>query len=318
MNRPLELMLNYLRGRFCSRSINENLIKDPDVVKKMICDLLNSNKPCMIARYGAFEGAVVLNYTGIINSDRSYYKYIKGQCEAWWWNKHLLNCLCINAGFFPLKDEYIQRYCELMLEDSSQIDIVGCFDNNDNAERLRTYHHNCKYVRLACLEPDYYSKDSSKEWTSCLKGRRVLVVHPFAETIKSQYAKRTKLFIDSDFLPEFELLTIKAIQSIGGVNSKYATWFEALRAMQNEMDMLDYDIAILGCGAYGFNLAAHAKRTGHKAIHLGGSTQILFGIRGKRWENMKEFKRLMNSYWVRPSDIDKPQSALRVEGGCYW
>ena len=27
----------------------------------------------------------------------------------------------------------------------------------------------------------------------------------------------------------------------------------------------------LGCGAYGFPLAAHVKRMGKKAIHMGGS-----------------------------------------------
>lgn len=47
------------------------------------------------------------------------------------------------------------------------------------------------------------------------------------------------------------------------------------------MDKVEYDVCLIGCGAYGFPLAAHAKRTGHKAIHLGGSLQLLFGIAGK-------------------------------------
>lgn len=51
------------------------------------------------------------------------------------------------------------------------------------------------------------------------------------------------------------------------------------------MDAVDYDIVLLGCGAYGFPLAAYAKRRGKQAIHMGGSLQLLFGIKGKRWED---------------------------------
>lgn len=47
------------------------------------------------------------------------------------------------------------------------------------------------------------------------------------------------------------------------------------------MDKIDYDICLIGCGAYGFPLAAHAKRKGKKAVHLGGALQLLFGIKGK-------------------------------------
>ena len=50
--------------------------------------------------------------------------------------------------------------------------------------------------------------------------------------------------------------------------------------MKSQMDQTDYDIALIGCGAYGFPLAAHAKRMGKQAIHMGGSLQLLFGIRG--------------------------------------
>lgn len=49
--------------------------------------------------------------------------------------------------------------------------------------------------------------------------------------------------------------------------------------MKDEIDKRDYDIALIGCGAYGFPLAAHIKRSGKKAVHLGGALQLLFGIK---------------------------------------
>ena len=97
--------------------------------------------------------------------------------------------------------------------------------------------------------------------------------------------------------------------------------------MKTRMDATDYDIALIGCGAYGFPLAAHAKRMGKQSVHLGGALQLLFGIRGKRWENpnygVRElgngaYLQLINETWVRPSDQDKPATADQVEEACYW
>lgn len=91
--------------------------------------------------------------------------------------------------------------------------------------------------------------------------------------------------------------------------------------MKNEINKTDFDIAIIGCGAYGFSLAAHVKRIGKKAVHLGGATQLLFGIIGKRWESadiyIKKFT-FKNDYWVRPLESEKPNNSEKVEGSTYW
>jgi hypothetical protein len=93
--------------------------------------------------------------------------------------------------------------------------------------------------------------------------------------------------------------------------------------MKSEINKQDYDVCLIGCGAYGFPLAAHVKRMGKKAIHMGGSLQLLFGIKGKRWENSNynpiyNYSKLMNEHWVYPGEEEKPQNAASVEGGCYW
>ena len=122
---------------------------------------------------------------------------------------------------------------------------------------------------------------------------------------------------------------VEAVQSLGGESSDFANWFAALEWMKREIDREPYDVCLIGCGAYGFPLAAHAKRTGHQAIHLGGALQLLFGIKGKRWENpyygvnewgIKRgcYSNLINEYWVRPNDTQRPQNAQQVEGACYW
>jgi phytoene dehydrogenase-like protein len=85
-----------------------------------------------------------------------------------------------------------------------------------------------------------------------------------------------------------------------------------------QINALDFDVAIIGAGAYGLPLAAHIKRLGKKAIQLGGATQILFGIRGRRWDRMPFFQGLYNEHWVRPLPEETPLNFQSVEDGCYW
>ena len=167
----------------------------------------------------------------------------------------------------------------------------------------------------------YYPYRFSNPWSEALKGKKVLVVSPFADTIESQYKnKREKLFPGTEVLPEFELSTIKAYNTIGGNNpyKEINNWFDALENMKNKMNQTEYDIALLGCGSYAFDLAAHAKRQEKKAITLCGSLQVLFGIYGLRYEAYLRQIGLLNESWVRPSQNEKPEGYRLVENGAYW
>ena len=127
------------------------------------------------------------------------------------------------------------------------------------------------------------------------------------------------MFPNTTVLPVFEKLeTIKAVQSIAGNPVEYDSWFDALEWMKSEISKRDFDIALLGCGAYAFHLAAHIKRLGKKAIHLGGILQFMFGIKGVRFEENPETAAFINHFFVYPNISDRPEYSNRVEGGCYW
>jgi hypothetical protein len=108
------------------------------------------------------------------------------------------------------------------------------------------------------------------------------------------------------------------VQSSARNPTRFASWFDALDWMTERAAALQFDTAIVGCGAYGFPLAARIKAMGRQVIHLGGATQYLFGIRSRRGEQMPEIARFFNAHWVRPSGDEKPPGAELVEGGCYW
>lgn len=289
-------------------------ITDPDKASELIYNLLTSGKPCMIARYGAFELTSVINYLGVKNAQHSCLKYITGNELQWWWNKRLMGFMQSNAGFFPSTEENLMKFGDMMVEDSKQLDILGSWLPEE--EILKKYF-NLSYqnIFLKYLEPYW----NNLPWTRYLEGKRVVVVHPFAESIKNQYDNyRDKIFENPMVLPNFtSLRVVKAVQSLGG-NSEFKGWFEALEYMKDKVDQEDYDVCLIGCGAYGFPLAAHVKRMGKQAIHLGGALQLLFGIRGNRWDNMDEYKPLINEYWTRPKGDEIPQAKDKVENGCYW
>ena len=294
--------------------------EDLDRANQMIYDLLASNKPCMIGRFGGFEMYTAINYMFISGHyPHSVWKYIQGEGWEWWWNNKTLSQMSDNAGFWPASHENAEKYSKLLIEDSKFIDITASLYRGE--WYFREELKNCKKISFFTLEPFF----SNNPWTKALKGKKVLVVHPFANSIERQYRlNREKLFNNKDLLPQFDLTTYMPVQSLGG-NPNYKDWFDALEQMERDIDKIDYDIAILGCGAYGYELAAHIKRQGKKAVHLGGVTQMLFGIRGVRWDNPVPnmckygyYPDLMNESWVRPGEEEKPKIANKVEGGCYW
>ena len=294
---------------------NWKMFSNKQYANDLIYETLMANEPCMIARFGSTEMLCLMNYIGVKNPKifKNYKSYCKSLTPPWWWESSTIQQIQQWSGFFPGRIDKIEQFCELMLNDISQVDILGSWLNQENF--FSNQLGNAKKVVLEDLEPFF----SSNPWTRALKGKKVLVVHPFAETIEQQYLKRELLF-ENNLLPAFELKTIKAVQSIAGVQTEFADWFEALASMEKEIDNTDYDICIIGAGAYGFPLAAHVKRMGKKAIHLAGVTQLLFGIKGKRWEHyiVWPYMNLYNEYWVRPGENEKPKNAQIVEGACYW
>ncbi len=296
--------------------------QNPDKASQLIYDSLVSEKPVMIARFGATELATIINYLGI-KGKKDITGYIKGTSSGWWWEPKIINQMQLWSGFFPPKIDKIEQFCKLMIKDKEFVDILGSWLPE---EKFMEEGMKVTKIHFGLLEP-FWSKTP---WTKALEGKKILVVHPFSKTILSQYEKRKVLFKNKDVLPKFKSLTvIKAVQSLGKEDSRFKDWFEALDYMKSEIDKADYDVCLIGAGAYGFPLAAHVKRKDKKSVHMGGALQLLFGIRGKRWEDPEydvlecgikkgSYGNMMNKYWVRPNEDEKPDGANKVENACYW
>jgi len=271
--------------------------EDTQTIKK----LLGSDEPCMISRLGSTELQTLC-----------YIKYYPFSLPL---KKRTFYNIQYASGFFPVTHQNLKKFYEVYKQDVKDMDLLVSW----RIEELffKGWLRKKDYVRKTTLDKFYLHEHP---WTYALRGKRVLVVHPFAETIIEQYNNhRTCLFENKEVLPEFASLeTVKAVQSVAGNVVGYDSWFDALEWMKKEIDKKDYDVALLGCGAYAMPLAAHIKRQGKKAIHMGGILQFLFGIKGKRYIEKTETARLINEYFVSPSAADRPKMADKVEGGCYW
>lgn len=292
------------RTLFFSDKIHEKLGPKKHVLEEdiqAICNVLESDGPCMVSRIGSveFQCLILVRYFPF-----SFPLFLRSR-------KHMR----MNAGFFPISMKTFRKFYELYKKDIKEINLFVRW----RIEELffSSWFKRMNYIHKFALD-SFYSQ--VHPWTFVLKGKKVLVVHPFAETIESQYHNhRMELFANKEVLPEFKSLqTIKAVQSIAGNPVGFDSWFDALEWMKFEINKKDFDIALLGCGAYALPLAAHVKRIGKKAVHMGGVLQFLFGITSKRYDESDEYKPYINEFFVHPDVKDRPKNASVVEGGCYW
>lgn len=319
--KPQEFALKSLRAVYTSFSKNAWKSKKPldycnqeanDYIKKQIEESKNG---LMISKFGTYELETILYFTEQKKRFCAYKDFIKGRRDIF--ESSILKSLHNNAGFFPEDISLYKDFADLYLSDISQIDILGSYLWTE--KYLDSYMKNCKRVNLEGYYAPFLWKNP---WTKALENKKVLVVHPFTESIQKQYERRSNLFTNKDVLPTFaDFVTVKAFQTNAGnkPQEEYKTWFDALNAMKDKISSKDFDVALIGCGAYGLPLAAHVKRMGKTAVHLAGWTQMLFGIYGNRWLNdQKQYAKYINEYWIRPSESERPVNPSAVENGCYW
>lgn len=252
--------------RYCGRRICYKLGKSEylpngslsiEAYNRYLCNRIIKGEPLMVARFGSQEARATAWALGVERGyDRAIPRYVQKR-------------MAMGPGFFPSNDENIRRFGEVMVESAESLDSLAYWDSFMQEYLLEEICPDSVVTTyLENLEPYRYQV---APWSKALEGKRVLVVHPFVSSIEKQYARREDIFANPNVLPDFKLKTIVPPQTIAGtIDDRFMNWFEALDYLKDAVAGESFDVGIIGCGAYGFPLAAFVKAMGKQAIHLGG------------------------------------------------
>lgn len=287
-----------------------------------ICDLFtNSKKPFFVGRNGSTEMEML----------HFWYNY---RSKGVPYPGELLVKLQRYSGIFPATPMSYDRWAKEYVESLRELDglAAGWYKPYEGIETaiLDAYAPNAFRMPLRCLEPYYV--EPNMRWTASLAGKPVAVVSSFADTIRTQtqFAGVSKIWENVDS-PE----TILAPSTIWipirtyfppaisqgdstGWGREIINWEDAVSFTVKKVLATGASTAIIGCGALGMIIGARLKRAGVNVILMGGAIQVLFGIKGSRWETHGIISKFWNSSWVYPSSAETPSNAYAIEGACYW
>ena len=228
-----------------------------------------------------------------------------------------------NAGIYTKDRQSLAEYARRLVESYDNCTVIAEWEQDgkvfahtgSSQEFITKRTPTIPKINALSLEP-YYFKDS---WMPALKGKKILIVHPFSKTIQKQVPNFKKIFPDCAWFEDCEFQFIQPPLTLAG-NHKNKDWQEHLNPfLESLKETSDFDIALIAAGGYGMLISDYIFKDMNKSVmYIGGALQIFFGVIGKRWFDNKDILKLVNDDWVRPDKNDKPDNFLVVEKGCYW
>jgi len=235
--------------------------------------------------------------------------------RAWSWRRPA-GRLYNNAGFFPVLKTAFSKWNGVMRQSVSEADLLCAWQTDIFLKGYEDALIMSLAMKSRAIPMSMLGRDILPEIASF----RLLVVSPFVKTMQKQvthlkevHDPEGKTSIDWDHVAR----TCQFIRCPFQAHlepTPYASWEDGLEKLTTEVASKEFDLALIGAGAWSLPLGSRIKQMGKSAIHMGGEMQLLFGIKGNRWEDRFFF----NTSWVRPLPEDTPTNVNRVEDGCYW
>lgn len=269
-----------------------------DWLREKVLSLKEGGAPFLVARFAASEFGVLNGAEQIRLGLRKDFKP-----SARW-------AISVRSGIRPTDRETLLGWSSLYERTLKEADAVASFG----------IHMEGYFYRKLCQRKTILNGEGTEPlktlWTGSLRGLKVAIVSPFADEMRSQYARRESLFPEGVYaLPEMDLRFVKPPLTLGSSDCG-RSFFEMARSSLQEFGGLDFDIALVSAGGYAPLYLLKAREMGKSAIHVGGALQTMFGIMGKRWEDREHVARFVNECWIRPAE--RPAGCEYIDGGAYW
>lgn len=228
-----------------------------------------------------------------------------------------------NAGIKVVDNDSVRKYVHALTNAYEHCTVIAeweitgkVFAHTGIGQKLITgMTPHIPKIDARALEPFYFKEN----WMPALKGKRILIVHPFSNTFLKQVKHLKNLFPGQSWFEDCELQFIQPPLTLAG-NHQDKDWQEHYRGFIDSLKNInDFDIALVAAGGYGMLIADFIFTELKKSvIYVGGALQLFFGVVGKRWFENKDILKMMNDSWTRPEKEDKPSNYTSVEKGCYW
>lgn len=138
-------------------------------------------------------------------------------------------------------------------------------------------------------------------WTKALRGKRILLISEFEESLKNQIPIREHMY-GIELFPECEFILIKPPPTQPSTD-----FYDELQNFYIKLDVLknDYDIVLVSSGGYGNLICNYIYEThGKSAIYVGDVLQMYFGILSNKWltERKDIVDMYFNKHWINELD----------------
>jgi hypothetical protein len=296
-----------------------------DDIKKRLAD----PEPFFLSRIGGSDTDAVVDYLQLAKSDKSA---LRAHLR-----KHLPRVSLFN-GFYDLVQpeqsyfDYINclfktyvrtttcTLCNPQLLSLYFPDVlheaffVEDFENKEGFKRLMSAVErespNATFYPYQFIERIVFGDDTLfRAFSDALDGQTILVVSPFAESIRANFVNRHQFFRRNYKYPDFHLELVNTPITYSGLPRAmypHDNWFSTLAALKSDISGKTFDVALLSCGSYAIPLGEHIKtEIGKKAIYVGGVLQLFFGIMGRRYEGPFIADQINSKHFIYPLERER-------------
>jgi len=224
--------------------------------------------------------------------------------------------LFINAGVHVTSLESYQAWCEAYIKSARELAcMLAWCPGGEDLDIMKSTRLPSPYIFDSFKELEPFTS-GEEGWHYGLEGKTVLCVSPFPDTVQVQAHRYDKIWPGASV---GEVVTVRSPYPAALTGDTPLAWDSKLKHITDQIDELDFDFATVGCGGLSLMVCSHITKMGKPCVHLGGGNQILYGIRGKRWdEGFSKYDWYGTENWTRPLEHEVPPGKNMVEGGCYW
>jgi hypothetical protein len=313
-----------------------NFVSDWQACHERILHLLTSQSPVFIARIGGSDTDVVLHFWSVARE--------LGKTQATESILPRVGLLKTFNGYYDLeeKPQNAASYCESMLDAYVKCDEIffghskwlsEFFPNNLHpkfritTDETRALHWSfleeisARHVTVNCFPYTYVERVMLGEFTffhalsKSLEGLRVLAITPFSKSIRANFQNRSSFFKNYSY-PQFSLSTYNTPITYAGLPTQFYPhkhWLATAQAIQDNLEAIDFDIALMSCGSYAMPLGVFIRDVmKKKAVYVGGVLQLFFGIMGRRYCDPFFSQQINESMFIFPLERNQYSPYMAV------